>query len=82
MFPQVRLRRLRENRILRESIAENKLSIQDLILPLFIHEEKGTHEIGSMPSHFRLDIESMLFDVENLMKAGVKKFILFGIPKE
>ncbi|PCJ17195.1 MAG: porphobilinogen synthase [Candidatus Cloacimonadota bacterium] len=82
MFPQVRLRRLRENHILRESITENKLSINDLILPLFIHEEKGTHEILSMPSHYRLDIETMLKDVEKLIKGGVKKFILFGIPKE
>ncbi|MCO4781085.1 MAG: porphobilinogen synthase [Candidatus Cloacimonetes bacterium] len=81
MFPEVRLRRLRENKILRESIAENSLSINDLILPLFIHEEVGTHEIKSMPSHYRLDIESMLKDVERLMLGGVKKFILFGIPK-
>ena len=49
-FPAVRLRRLRGSVALRRLVAETTLSVDDLVLPLFVCHGQGVRrEIGSMP---------------------------------
>ena len=44
VFPRTRSRRLRQNRQIRDLVAENSLSISDLIWPLFVCEGKNIKE--------------------------------------
>jgi porphobilinogen synthase len=80
MYPETRLRRLRNNAILRNSLTECNLHLHELILPLFVHEKTENHEISAMPGHARLSLSGLCYDVEKMLAGGVNKFILFGIP--
>ena len=44
MFPIYRNRRLRSSKVIRELVSENKISLNDLIVPLFIIEGKKIKE--------------------------------------
>ena len=49
-FPISRLRRLRNNAVLRDMVAETRLSIKELIYPLFVHYGQGIRRpVESMP---------------------------------
>ena len=82
-FPNRRLRRLRKTPALRRLVAETRLSVDDLVAPLFIRE--GIDDPVSIPSlpgvqqHTR---ESLVKEVRELQSLGVPGIILFGIPKE
>lgn len=74
-------RRTRRHPRIRELIAETSVSRDKLILPLFIKEGVSEKkEICSMPGVFQHSIESALHEIEAAVKAGVTKFIFFGIP--
>lgn len=80
-FPNVRLRRLRQTPLFRDLIRETSLHIENLILPLFIKGEKGKKKaIEAMPGHFQHTIESLQEEVEEILKVGLNKIILFGVP--
>lgn len=80
-FPYVRLRRLRQNSLLREMVQETKLSIKDLIYPLFVVEGKGVKkEVPSMPGVFNLSIDEMIKELREVESLGIPAIILFGIP--
>ncbi len=77
-----RMRRLRKPGI-RRMVAETKVSVDDLIMPLFVDERLAAPmEIGSMPGQSRHSIESLAREVEELEELGVPAVILFGLPKE
>jgi len=64
-------------------VAETKVSVDDLIMPLFVDERLAAPmEIGSMPGQSRHSIESLAREVEELEELGVPAVILFGLPKE
>jgi len=76
------MRRLRKPGI-RRMVAETKVSVDDLIMPLFVDERLAAPmEIGSMPGQSRHSIESLAREVEELEELGVPAVILFGLPKE
>jgi porphobilinogen synthase len=75
------MRRLRRLRLIRET----KLSIEDLILPLFIDERiegegKNKHLISSMPGQYRFSIQGAVKEVLEARSRGIKSVLLFGIP--
>lgn len=75
-----RLRRLRRTRTLRRMVQETTLSPDDFIYPLFVHE--GTHRrepIGAMPGQFRLSVDLLAREVEQLSALGIPAVLLFGI---
>lgn len=79
-FPKLRMRRLRKD-ILRPLVRETHLSVNDLIMPIFVDENiSSPKEISSMPGYFRLPVESVADEVGKAMEMGLKAFILFGIP--
>ncbi|HND56247.1 MAG TPA: porphobilinogen synthase, partial [Pirellulaceae bacterium] len=59
--PVTRLRRLRENPVLRSMIEQTRLSKKDLVQPLFVKEGIARPiEIGSMPGVYRLSIADLV----------------------
>ena len=82
-FPDRRLRRLRKTPALRRLVAETRLSIDDLVAPLFVRE--GIENPVPIPSlsgvkqHTR---ESLVMEVKELRSLGVPGVILFGIPEQ
>lgn len=78
-----RPRRLRDSQGLRELCRETRLSPHSLIYPIFVDETiTGTQEIKAMPGQFRYGLDRVGEAVESCLQAGVKRCILFGIPKE
>ena len=79
--PYYRPRRLRRNTAIRNMVQETKLSLDDLIFPLFVVEGKNVKkEIGSMPGNFQLSIDMLVKEAEEIHKLGIPAIILFGIP--
>jgi porphobilinogen synthase len=80
-FPQRRLRRLRRTPALRRLVAETRVSVDDLIVPLFVRE--GISEpraISSLPGVVQHTRESLRKEVHELATDGVPAVILFGLP--
>ncbi|MDI6886822.1 MAG: hypothetical protein QMD22_10900 [archaeon] len=79
MFPTVRMRRLRGLKLIKET----RISIDDLILPLFIDENiegKNKNPIDSMPGQYRFSIGGVVEEVLDARSMGIKSVLLFGIP--
>lgn len=76
-----RLRRTRQNPLIRDMLRETSLKLSDLIYPLFVVENEGIKdEIASMPGVFRFSIDEILKECEILKKLGIKSILLFGVP--
>jgi porphobilinogen synthase len=82
-FPAYRPRRLRKNENLRRLIRETKLSVDDLVYPLFAVEGKGLKKpIHSMPGNFQMSVDHLLKEVKAAKDLGIPAVLLFGIPDE
>jgi porphobilinogen synthase len=80
-FPTIRSRRLRHHPVVRDLVRETTLSINDLILPLFVRPGRSIRkEIASMPGNFQLSVDTLIDEVGAAADLGVRAFILFGIP--
>ena len=80
-FPERRLRRLRRTPALRRLVAETRLSVDDLVAPLFVRE--GADEplpIVSMPGQVQHSVTSLVAEAKRLSSLGVPGLILFGVP--
>ncbi|MEB3287237.1 MAG: porphobilinogen synthase [Vampirovibrionales bacterium] len=83
LFPDVRKRRLRQNPLIRDMIAETSLNSADFIYPLFISDEVNARKpIASMPGIFQLSAENALIEIGKALEVGVKAFMIFGVPSE
>jgi len=81
LFPDYRPRRLRQNDGFRRMIRETRLSVDDLILPLFAIDGKGIkNPIDSMPGHFQLSIDHLVKTSKKAQELGIPAIMLFGIP--
>jgi porphobilinogen synthase len=81
-FPRVRLRRLRRTTAIRDLLQETRLSVKDLVCPIFIQEGiDEPKEIELMPGIFRIPLKSLVKNIQELYDLGVKTFLIFGIPK-
>jgi porphobilinogen synthase len=81
LFPDYRPRRLRQSQGLRNMIRETQLSVNDLILPLFVIDGKDVkNPIPSMPGHYQLSIDNFLKTAQQAYELGIPAIILFGIP--
>ena len=81
LFPDYRPRRLRQNDAFRRMIRETRLSVDNLILPLFAINGKGIkNPIDSMPGHYQLSIENLVKTSRKAYKLGIPAVMLFGIP--
>ena len=77
-FPRTRLRRNRQSPWCRNLISETELSINDLILPLFITEGKKIVEnINSLPSVKRYSIDTVVKKIEEVKNLNIPAVALF-----
>jgi len=66
---------------MRRLVAETRLSVDDLVAPLFVREGIDTPQpIDSLPGVVQQTQESLKAEVERLITLGVPAVILFGIP--
>jgi len=80
-FPKYRPRRLRSNKLIRDLVSENHLSVKDLIMPLFVRPGNGIkNEISSMPGNYQFSVDTLVEEVKELASLGIPGVILFGIP--
>ena len=81
-FPLTRMRRLRRNATLRRMVRETALSVDDLILPLFVRPGEGVkNEISSMPGNFQWSVDTLAEECKEIEGLGIPAVILFGIPE-
>lgn len=82
-YPARRLRRMRKQDFSRRLMAENKLSVDDLIYPVFIMEgENQRQAVPSMPKVERLTIDQLLVEAGLLVKYGVPVIALFPVIEQ
>ena len=80
-FPAYRPRRLRQSAALRRLVAETRLSVEQLVLPLFVRSgKKLRHPINSMPGVFQLSPDELLREAIRAHTLGVPAVLIFGIP--
>jgi porphobilinogen synthase len=80
-FPEQRPRRLRRTPALRRLVAEARLTVDDLVAPLFVKEGIESPEpVGSMPGVVQHTQESLRKEVRALGDLGIPAVILFGVP--
>ncbi len=64
-------------------IRETKLSIDDLIYPLFVVPGKNVREeISAMPNCFQLSVDKLVEEVKEVEVLGIPAILLFGIPEK
>lgn len=78
-----RPRRMRKTAVIREMIAETRLSKSMLVYPLFVVHGKGIkHPIAAMPGIHHFSIDMLLPEVDSLIQLGITKVLLFGVGEE
>ena len=82
-FPSVRPRRTRGSPALRRMVRETRLSVDNLIYPLFVTEGKGVRTpVSSMPEVFQLSIDELVKEAAEVASLGIPAIDLFGVPAE
>ncbi len=77
----MRMRRIRNNKILREMTQETSLDVKDFIYPLFVVEgENIKREIPSLVDQYHYSVDVLDAEIEELESLGIRAVILFGIP--
>ncbi len=76
-----RTRRLRKTENIRRLVRENKLTVDDLIYPLFIEEGENIEtEIVSMPGIKRFSLDRISKELDEVVALDIPAVLLFGIP--
>lgn len=77
-FPETRLRRNRADTWTRRLVAETKLSVDDLIWPVFVRSgARETEEVTSMPGAERVTLDRLAAHVEKAAELGIPMVALF-----
>src|SRR2546421_9829900 len=80
-FPARRLRRLRRTPALRRLVAEARITVDDVVAPLFVREDiAAPAPVPSLPGVVQHTRESLRKEVRELAGLGIPGVILFGIP--
>ncbi|MDN5363834.1 MAG: porphobilinogen synthase [Eubacteriales bacterium] len=80
-FPQERPRRLRASETLRRMVRETKVTVDDLIYPIFVTNGQGVkNPVASMPGIYQLSVDLAVKEAEEAWKLGIPAVLLFGIP--
>ena len=82
-YPIIRPRRLRETGLIRDLVRETRLSVDDLIYPLFVCEGTGVvSPIVSLPGQNRFSVDTLVTECQRARDLGIKAVLLFGIPDD
>jgi porphobilinogen synthase len=78
-----RPRRLRMTPPIRRMVKETCVTVDDLIYPVFVKHGKGEREpIPSMVNQYRLSVDAMVKEAEEVLSLGIPALILFGLPRK
>jgi porphobilinogen synthase len=78
-----RPRRLRQSPALRRLVAETRLSVEQLVLPLFARSGKKLRRaVEAMPSVFQLSPDELVREAARAHALGIPAVLLFGIPDQ
>ncbi len=76
-YPQRRMRRMRHDDFSRRLMRENRLSVDNLIYPVFIIDGKNrTQPVDSMPGVERYTVDKLLVRAEQCAKLGIPAMAL------
>lgn len=79
-FPARRMRRMRKDEYTRRLMAENQLTVNDLIYPVFVLEgENQCEKIVSMPGVERKSIDLLLEEAQELVNLGIPAIAIFPV---
>ena len=79
-FPAIRPRRMRRDAFSRRLMRESRLSVDDLILPVFVLEGEGREEpVLSMPGVSRLSLDRLLLLAADAVALGIPAMALFPV---
>ncbi len=82
-FPIYRPRRFRRTENLRRMVRETRLSIDQLIYPLFVMPGVGVKNVvQSMPGVFQLSVDRLIEEVRSVVELNIPGVILFGLPEK
>ena len=80
-FPARRMRRLRRTPALRRLVAETRLSVDDLVAPVFVREGiRDPAPVPSMPGVVQHTRESLRKEARALADLDVPAVVVFGVP--
>ena len=82
-YPATRLRRLRRTEKIRAMVRETRLTIDQLIYPLFVCPGTNIRKpIGAMPGCFQMSVDQIVEECRELVDLGIPAVILFGLPEK
>ncbi len=79
-IPDFRFRRLRKTQVLRDLVRETQVSVDDLIMPIFV--EEGIEQpvaVSSLPGVYRYPESQLAEVVQRAWSKGIKAVLLFGV---
>ncbi len=83
MFPETRLRRLRQNAEIRKMLDLPLPGPEKFIWPAFVLDGSAKREpIEAMPGQSRLSVDQLLIDLEPVVDSGVSGVLLFGLVED
>ncbi|MFO7260989.1 MAG: porphobilinogen synthase [bacterium] len=81
-FPALRMRRLRRTAALRRLVRETRVSVDDLVLPLFVVPGSGVRRpVSSMPGVAQTSVDEVVRDAVEAAELGIPAVLLFGVPE-
>lgn len=81
-FPGYRPRRLRKSENLRRMVRETRLSVDNLVMPLFVVPgSRVRNPVASMPGVAQLSVDYLVEECKAIRELGIPAVILFGIPE-
>jgi porphobilinogen synthase len=64
-------------------VRETRISVDQLVYPMFLRDGEGVREeIGSMPGQFRVSVDRLAEELQQVRELGIPAVMLFGIPGE
>jgi len=82
-FPVTRLRRLRRTDTLRALVRETRLSLDDVVMPLFACAGEGVvRPVAGLEGIAQRSVDEIVREASELASLGVRAVLLFGIPEE
>ena len=81
-FPDYRPRRFRRTENLRRMVRETRLSVDQLIYPLFVMPGSGVkNPVQSMPGVFQFSVDKLIEEIRSVVELDIPGVLLFGLPE-
>ena len=82
MFPTHRLRRLRRSESMRRLVRESRITVDDLVCPIFVDEGLDARkQVAQIPGMERIPLNELSQEIGEIQDVGISAVMLFGIPR-